>query len=554
MMDHSGSLERLQSLCAEFGIDPLRPQLSGAAEALRDQGVVDVAVLGAFKAGKSSFLNAVIGRDLMPVDVLPATAVVTRVARGPRDRVVVRRLSGAVEEVPPDRLAEFVTEGLNPGNEKRVALVDVELAALRDYEGVRFVDTPGLGSAFVHNTQAAMDWLPRVGGALLAVSVSHPLSGQDVALLRDVCRHTPEVAVLLTKADLVSDAQRDAVVEFLHRQVVRHTGRELPILPCSVLPGFAGLRDGVRDHLLRRIVARREEARAGIVAHKLRGAAAGCRQYLLLALAAADAAERARADLEEVVRREKGQAGAVAAEIGLLVRDLASRVRTASAERFHAYHGEVAARLGRELRARMPGWTGDFSKTTRAFREWLAAALAEELGRVSEHGETHLGGFPFKARASLQRTVRAFQDRLAGEIERALGIAFSGADFDSRIAPPGRPDVRVGRTFDMHVDLLWFVIPMAVVRPLVRRHFLKLVPWEVEKNLSRLSGQWADAVNASIEAVARQAVAFIGNELSTIERLVSEGSDRRARIRNALAELDLLAAGLDGTVPGSDML
>src|SRR5512143_4242114 len=111
-------VERLERICAEFRFDSLRPQLSALADARRDEGVVDVAVLGQFKAGKSSFLNALIGRDVMPVDVLPATAVVTRIVHGPKDRVLVRRFSGAVDEASIDRLADFVTERCNPGHEK----------------------------------------------------------------------------------------------------------------------------------------------------------------------------------------------------------------------------------------------------------------------------------------------------------------------------------------------------------------------------------------------------------------------------------------------------
>lgn len=543
MTDIFTCVARVEALCGAFGIDSLRPQIAALGDARRDSGVVDVAVLGQFKAGKSSFLNAVIGRDVMPVDVLPATAVITRVGYGPADRVQVRRFSGAVDEVPPGRLAEFVTEQGNPGNGKQVAMVEVELAALAPYKGVRFVDTPGLGSVFAHNTKVSLDWLPRVGGALVAVSVNHPLSGQDLQLLRDVARHTPEIAILLTKTDLVPEAQVDAVVDFTRRQVVRHMGKEIPIFPFSVHPAFGAVRGGVRDHLLHHLAGRHEEKFEEIMAHKVRALIAGCREYLLLAQGAAAAAEKARSDLESVLLAERREIRSVQAEIALFARELSSRVRTVSGERFLEYHREVVARLREAAVEKMPGWTGNLSRTTEAFREWLAAALTEELGRLSEHGEAHLGGFLFKARASFQRTVRAFQDRLAKEIERALGIAFSGAHFDARIDPPERPDVRVGKTFDIHIDLLWFMIPMTVFGPLVRRHFVALIPWEAEKNLSRLAGQWADAVNASIDSLARQAADFIQGELSTIERLVGAAGDRRAEIAAALGELGELEDG-----------
>ena len=218
-------LDAIEGICARFRIDSLAPQVAAASETLRSGGVVDIAVLGRFKTGKSSFLNCLIGREVMPVDVLPATAVVTRIGCGPADRAVVYRTGGGYEEIPVGRLAEFVTEQRNPGNEKKVSLVEVSLSSLAEFPGVRFVDTPGLGSIFAHNTLVSLEWLPRTGGALLAVSVNHPFSGEDRKLLEEVSRYAPEAAILLTKADLLTESQLDAVVEFTRRQVAHHTGR-----------------------------------------------------------------------------------------------------------------------------------------------------------------------------------------------------------------------------------------------------------------------------------------------------------------------------------------
>ncbi len=538
------ALERLERLCRKFHVDSLLPQLKAGEEVLREHGVVDVAVLGQFKAGKSSFLNGLIGRDVLPVNVLPATAVITRIGHGPAERAVVRYRSGRVEAIPLADLPGFVTEQRNPGNAKEVSIVDVELPALEGFRGMRFVDTPGLGSIFAHNTKVSMDWLPRVGGALVAVSVNHPLSEQDLNLLLEVFRHTPETGILLTKADLVSTGQLQAVVEFTTQQVVRHTKKDVPILPFSNRPGFDPLRRAVAEHLSRRIVQRREETFEEIVNHKIRFLIGGCRQYLALAQHAAEAAGKAQEDLRAVLVREGQDAGSVKSEVGLRVRDLESRVRTAAGERFHSCHGEVRERMDRRLREIETEWTGNLAKVTGKFREWLLEALEEELAEVSYYGETHLAGFLVTAQTSFHRTVRAFQDRLAKEIERALGISFTGAQFHAEIEEPARPDVRVGKTFDTQIDLLWFLVPMSVFRPLVFRHFRKQITWEVEKNLSRLASQWADAVNRSIGGLARQSLEFMRDEIATIRGLVEGAEDRRDEIGKALAELDRLEAAL----------
>jgi GTP-binding protein EngB required for normal cell division len=122
-----------------FGVHSLLPTLRACEALSGDDSPVDVAVLGQFKSGKSSLLNAVLGEAVFPVGALPVTAVVTRAAGG-RERVVrVTYQDGSVEEVASGRLAELVTESGNPGNRRRVALVDVFTRAMADLPGVRLV-------------------------------------------------------------------------------------------------------------------------------------------------------------------------------------------------------------------------------------------------------------------------------------------------------------------------------------------------------------------------------------------------------------------------------
>lgn len=208
----------------------------------------------------------------------------------------------------------------------------------------------------------------------------------------------------------------------------------------------------------------------------LNGLVAGCRGYLILAERAAGAADAARADLVAALERERRGFGSVKGEIRLLCNHLQAEVRTAADERFHAYHGEATRRVTANLREAMAGWKGHLGRMTREFEEWLADVMMEEMGAVSLHGEGHLAGFLFRAQASVERSVRAFVDRLGREIENALGIRFEGARFDPQVEEPAHPDVRLSPTFDTYFERFWFLIPMPVFRPLVRRHFLRRIP------------------------------------------------------------------------------
>src|SRR4051794_34382743 len=114
--DQAVPLDALTEVVRGFGLTPLEAALR-ACEALSGQDPpLDVAVLGQFKSGKSSLLNAVLGEDTFPVGAVPVTAVITRATAGPGRVVRVTRRDGSVEEVAPGRLAEFVTESGNPCN------------------------------------------------------------------------------------------------------------------------------------------------------------------------------------------------------------------------------------------------------------------------------------------------------------------------------------------------------------------------------------------------------------------------------------------------------
>ena len=81
-----------------------------------------LAVVGQFKRGKSSLMNAIIGRDILPIGVLPLTSAITILKYGPVEKLTILRERDAIfpEQPPVSALAEYVTEQGNPGNRKGV--------------------------------------------------------------------------------------------------------------------------------------------------------------------------------------------------------------------------------------------------------------------------------------------------------------------------------------------------------------------------------------------------------------------------------------------------
>src|ERR1700678_1596622 len=151
------ALDLAADVTARYEISALSGLLASARASLA-QSEIGVAVLGRFKAGKSSFLNHFMGRSILPVGVVPVTAVITEIRYGAREEARVHHRDGRNSEVTLDRIGSYISEKENPENHKQASLIAAELPQLRRFRGLKFVDTPGLESALSHNTQTSLDW------------------------------------------------------------------------------------------------------------------------------------------------------------------------------------------------------------------------------------------------------------------------------------------------------------------------------------------------------------------------------------------------------------
>lgn len=204
-----------------------------------------LAVVGQFKRGKSSLMNAIVGRPLLPTGTLPVTSVVTALRYGPTARAFVRRAGRPlVEEIPVAALADFVTERGNPGNLERVQSVDVEAPVRFLRRGLHFVDTPGVGSAHERNTIATLSFLPDADAAIFVTSADGPLSRAELDFLDVVRKSVRKLFFVLNKVDQVSGEERAEVVAYTQRLLSERLGvASVPLFPVSAARALAAAAD-----------------------------------------------------------------------------------------------------------------------------------------------------------------------------------------------------------------------------------------------------------------------------------------------------------------------
>ena len=532
-------LARIQEICDQFHIVSLNRQIEACKNLLRQDRLIDVAILGQFKAGKSSFLNSLIGKPILPVGVIPVTTTITRLQYGKRERAIIRHFDGREIEADIAAIGEFTSEAQNPANQKNVEVADLELPSLEKYAGLRLVDTPGLGSIFKSHIETSENWLPEVGTALLAISSDRPLAENDLQLIRELRRHTPKIVLLLTKADLLSPEQQKEVVHFFLTALQREFHEEFPIFLYSIRLDTERWKQRLENEVFRPLAMNREEEFSNILQHKIQSLGKGCLSYLEIALKTSLQADFDREQLRKQILDEKVNYELIRQEIGLVARENSQQTREIIQnylEKFHQPH--LKKKLVEMLLKEMPSWKGNLSKLTYQYEHWLQGTLAEEIGHISKTEHKHFFGTIKKAHASFSRSLEAFRGLLNQNIEKVLGLRLAEAEWKIEVTEPSQPDVRISRTFDFHLNLFWFLIPMFIFRRLFEKHYLNQVPNIVVVNLSRLAAQWEDRINKAIDGMKKQALKYVQDEIATIESLLSKAHGQTDEIRRTMDELN----------------
>ena len=534
-------LNAVNEICGRYRITALQ-DFQESCRIFAEDKILNVAVFGRFKAGKSSFLNHLIGRPLLPVGVIPITSAITEIQYGATERADVIFQDGRTEPVPLGRIGEFMSETENPENAKGVARVRLELPAIERYRGIRFVDTPGLDSVFEHNTGASLEWLPNVGLALVAVGVDPPLSQHDLELIRNLKRYTPRIALLLTKVDVLEAGERLQVQEFVRSQLARAWDGSVPLFPFSIRPGFEELDRALEESLLSEIQQGAGRQRAAILRHKLDSLLDECASYLHVALEAAEVSDSERAQLREKLLGQKESLADSRLELQLIVRHRMGSVRTSFESLLKSDEVQVRNGLLTTFRAEFPTWTRSLRVVLERFEDWLSASLVREMAGCSAK---HRGEFvePVEhVSRQLTQSLQDFRNRLSERALKALGVALRTTEVDFRLEAPRSPDVRVGRIFDRNWELLSFLVPMPLVKTLVRKHFERTIPGSVFTNLSRLVSQWEEVVSASLLTIRKDAERRFDELVSTVERLIAAAGEEAPQIRADLEHLALLRA------------
>jgi GTP-binding protein EngB required for normal cell division len=439
--------------------DALLGRLSGHARALGDLASlgriellaaersrpVRLAIVGEFNAGKSTFVNALLGMDVAPTGILPTTAVAHLLRFGPDPIARARLRGGGARTVPPERLRALLEE---LGDAVAEVEVEVPFPYLRRVE---IVDTPGFNAPDPEHAKIAMATLTEgTGGregtapslgvdvALWLFDANQPLKTSERRVLEAITGRGIALLTLLNKVDRLSPDALEQVLTTFARDA-----DEIGLRPWRPALAFSAKRavaariasdeaqlEASRFSPVRRLLE--DELPAHGEALKERGLRRRALDVVrTLGEAAGEAMRRAAASAEE----RRSAAAAMRAEAAILERAVALDLVAASAlgavGNADARADERPHQVRRAMRAAMAAALAAFVQERDALVAGTSPTVRSYLGRrLAEHLERHA------ARALAELRPRADQALDALWIDvRAIAAGFAAGAPDAVAVP-----------------------------------------------------------------------------------------------------------------------
>jgi len=172
-------------------------------------------VLGEFNHGKSTFVNALLGNDILPTGITPTTASINHVvwAQHPTARVVL--LSGESKYLDPGQLKEWVT--VAGGHASEVAFVELGYPSDLLQNNVVLVDTPGVNDLNEQRAEVTYGYVPRADAVVFLLDAGQALKDSEREFLRSRVLESARdrLIFVLGKMDILSPDERSAVLDYV---------------------------------------------------------------------------------------------------------------------------------------------------------------------------------------------------------------------------------------------------------------------------------------------------------------------------------------------------
>lgn len=199
---------------------------------LLEKGEFNLAVCGKVKNGKSSLINALIGKELLPVCTDVATSRVFKISHSKEEKFYVVYGNGNRKEISQEELSTYGSQAvINKEGEAEIenTISYIQVFTPMDFlpEGVSLIDTPGIGSTYPHHTAITKQYIKQADAVMFVMNPT-PLEDIEVDFLKEIVNVTPGILFVTTKIDQNGNESVEESLNRNHQIIEKAVGNDLP--------------------------------------------------------------------------------------------------------------------------------------------------------------------------------------------------------------------------------------------------------------------------------------------------------------------------------------
>lgn len=540
----------LRSIAERRGLKGADEELSGFSEKLMSSRFY-LAIVGQMKRGKSSIVNALLGDEILPTGILPLTSVITQVRYNAVPAAKVIYQSGEAEEIEAHRLAEYITEAMNPGNRKQVATAELLWPAPLLRLGIELVDTPGIGSTHAHNTATTENYLREVDAAVVVLSVDPPITAIESEFVTVLRREVPRLLFVVNKTDMATAGEVEELLVFLRREIANKCGIAGPeIYAVSARYALDDLRSACSPERASGIVG---------IAQRLEYLATEEKEQVLLESVGQDVlriAETLRF-AASMGNRARAMNGAELASVRLQVESALGNAERDFRDLQHLLHKEmdsvverIEEDLERHIQKATPGVKARFGtfqrEHPREAREELGALLDEfvrgEIARVYEDWRIQEDERIRRDLSGLSDRVIARANHILQTLQQVVGVLFdvpvSPINIRASLSVESGVYYYTEPTFKFLQEKLIFLLPRRMQRDMIFRRMTKELEMELRRNAGRIRYDYLERVEKEIALFEKQLTEAIKFVMDSVKMALAPNRIADEMVAEELAQID----------------
>lgn len=193
--------------------DALTKESLAALAADMQKSLFTIVVLGEFKRGKSTFVNALLGTPLLPMDILPETATINAIMYNETPKLSVVHMDGSQEEgeVSYEFLQRFSARRENDDELRKIKYIKIGYPLDLLQNRIVLVDTPGVSDLNQQRAEVTYQFLPKANAVIFLLDANSPLKKSEKEFIEQQLfpLGIRDIIFLANKYDCIDEEEED---------------------------------------------------------------------------------------------------------------------------------------------------------------------------------------------------------------------------------------------------------------------------------------------------------------------------------------------------------